>query len=112
VLPLLQQATYAMGQWNAWLEQGYPPSSWQVWLNQMVEVARFRSGGQAGIPDDDFYRAARRYAEGAGAPETVRQVIAFRHALSLRPPGDLRSLLLEAYVTTAEEQRAAAMRPR
>ena len=80
--PLLQQAAYATGRWHARLEQGHPPSSWQVWLNQMIEVAQFRSGGQAGIPDDDFYHAARRYAERADAPETVRQVIAFRHALA------------------------------
>ena len=26
----------------------------------MIGVAQFRSGGQAGIPDDDFYHAAGR----------------------------------------------------
>jgi hypothetical protein len=41
----------------------------------------------------------------------ARQVLDTLSRHSLRPPGDLRSLLLEAYVTTAEERWAAALSP-
>jgi hypothetical protein len=165
----VQQAAYLTDQWQAWLNEGRPPSSWQIWLNQMDQVSRFRSGGQAGAPDNEFYHATRRYTERMQAPETVRQVVAFRHALaawnfreasaaadrllpvvikerrwiladelldgavlaklhngdvpgarqafdtlsqfSTRGAGDLRTRLLQAYVTTAEKRRSAAMRP-
>ncbi len=167
--PAAQQAAYVMGQWHAWLDEGRPPSSWQIWLNQMDQVAKFRNGGRAGMADEAFYVEARRYADRMKAPEAVRQIVAFRHALagwsfreaasaadsilpvalkeqrwipadelrdgmvmaklhtgdvpgarmaldslghySTRNPGDLRSRLLQAYVTKAAERRATAMRP-
>ena len=46
-----------------------------------------------------------------GDVASARQVLVTLSRHSLRPPGDLRSLLLEAYVTTAEEQWAAALSP-
>jgi spermidine synthase len=167
--PDAQHAAYVTGQWQAWLDEGRAPSSWQIWLNQMDQVAKLRNGGRAGTPDTAFYEAARRYADRMQAPETVREIVAFRHALaawnfrvasaagsrimpvalaehrwipadelrdgmvmaklhtgdvagarqaldslgrySTRPAGDLRTRLLQAYVTKAEERRATAMRP-
>jgi predicted membrane-bound spermidine synthase len=166
---VVQQVAYLTGLWKAWLAEERVPSNWPIWLNQMDQVARIHHGGQAGVPDDAFYRAAGQYAERMRAPETVRQVVAFRHALagwdfgraaaaadrilpvvlaerrwipadelrdgavlaklhigdvsgarqvldtlarfSTRSPGDLRTRLLQAYVTTAEGRRSAAMRP-
>ncbi len=164
----VQQAAFVDQQWHASLSQERAPHSWQMWLNQMDQVGRFRHGGQAGIPDEEFYGAARRYAARMGAPEAVQQVLAFRHAIAgwkfpdaaaaadriipvalverrliaadelrdgavmaklhvgdvagarqvldtlarftVRGTGDLRTRLLEAYVTTAEQRRAAALR--
>ena len=80
--PAVQQAAYVVGQYEAWLNAGRAPSSWQIWLNQMQQVAQIRHGGSAGTPDEAFYQAARRYVEGVRAPETVRDIVAFRHALA------------------------------
>ena len=164
--PTVQQAAYVLGQWGAWMAEGRPPSSWQIWLNQMDQVAQLRGGGRAGTPDDEFYASAQGYAAKMKAPETVRQVVAFRHAIaawkfqdasaaadlilpvalkehrfipadelrdgavlaklhvgnvagarqtldtlqkfSTRGAWDLRTQLLEAYVTAAEKQKSAA----
>ena len=64
------------------MDEGKPPSSWQIWLNQMDQVAQVGSGGRAGMPDDQLYLAARAYAAKMKAPETVQQVVAFRHAVA------------------------------
>ncbi len=80
--PAVQQAAYIVGQWHAWMDEGKPPSSWQIWLNQMDQVAQVGSGGRAGMPDNQLYLAARAYAAKMKAPETVQQVVAFRHAVA------------------------------
>jgi hypothetical protein len=80
--PELQNAAFTTEQWNAWLEEGKAPSSWQLWLDQMLWVSRFRNGGQAGIVDQKFFGSAMRYAERLGAPATVRDVVALRHAMA------------------------------
>jgi spermidine synthase len=80
--PELQNAAFTAEQWDAWLAEGKAPSSWQLWLDQMLWVSRFRNGGQAGIADEAFFRAAMRYAERFEAPGSVRDVVAFRHAVA------------------------------
>ena len=166
--PALQQAAYVTDQWRAWMDQGQPPSSWELWLNQMDLVGRYWNAGRAGTADPEFYRAAQRYAERFRAPAAVLDVIAFRQGLgswdfrsastaadrllpvvlrekrwlspdelrdgtvmaklhtgdargarmaldtlrsfSTRPADDLRSRMLDAYVTTAEGRQATAAR--
>jgi hypothetical protein len=80
--PELQNAAFTTEQWEAWLAEGRAPSSWQLWLDQMLWVSRFRNGGQAGVADEGFFRAAMRYAERLDAPQPVRDVVAFRHAIA------------------------------
>ena len=80
--PELQNAAFTSEQWDAWLEEGKAPSSWQLWLDQMLWVSRFRNGGQAGVANEEFFRSAMRYAERFQAPQTVRDVVAFRHAVA------------------------------
>ena len=80
--PELQNAAYTAEQWDAWLAEGKAPSSWQLWLNQMLWVSRFRNGGQAGVANEEFFRSAMRYAERFRAPQGVRDIVAFRHAVA------------------------------
>ena len=80
--PELQNAAFTTEQWRAWLAGDKAPSSWQLWLDQMHWVSRFLNGGQAGIADEEFYRSALRYAERLQAPQPVRDVVAFRHAMA------------------------------
>jgi spermidine synthase len=78
----LQNAAFTTEQWDAWMEEGKAPSSWQLWLDQMLWVSRFRNGGQAGVANEGFFRSAMRYAERFQAPQTVRDIVAFRHAVA------------------------------
>jgi spermidine synthase len=80
--PELQNAAFTTEQWNAWLEEGKAPSSWQLWLDQMLWVGRFRNGGQAGVADEEFFRSAARYAERFQAPQPVKDIVALRHAVA------------------------------
>ena len=164
----LQQAAYQTDHWRARLNDGRAPGSWQLWLNEMWRVNRYWSGGLAGVADTAFFRSAQRYADRFDAPQAVKDVVAFRHALaawdfpaaagasdrllpvvvkenqwisgdelrdgavmaklhlgdaagarvaldslrrfSSRSADDLRSRMLEAYVTTAESRQATAAR--
>jgi predicted membrane-bound spermidine synthase len=80
--PELQNAAFTTEQWAAWMEEGKAPSSWRLWLDQMLWVSRFRNGGQAGIADEEFFRSAMRYAERLQAPAAVRDIVALRHAMA------------------------------
>jgi spermidine synthase len=80
--PDLQQVAYVTEQWRVWLEKDQPPSSWQLWLNQMDQVGRIWNAGRAGTTDEQFYAMARRYADRFQAPAPVKDVVAFRHALA------------------------------
>ena len=166
--PELQQAAYQTDHWRARLNDGRAPGSWQLWLNEMWRVNRYWTGGVAGVADTAFFQSAMRYADRFDAPQAVKDVVAFRHALagwdfptaagasdrllpvvakenqwisgdelrdgavmaklhlgdaagarvaldslrrfSARSPDDLRSRMLEAYVTTAESRQATAAR--
>lgn len=168
--PALQQAAYLTEQWRASIQRGQAPSSWQLWLDQMEQVGRYWNAGRAGTVDERFYEIAGRFAERFQAPEAVREVVAFRHAVaawnfpaaagaadrllpvvlrekrwigadelrdgavmaklhvgdakgarvaldtlrrySTRTPDDLRSRMLDAYVTAAEGRQQAAMQSR
>jgi hypothetical protein len=81
--PGLDQAWYLSTQFQAMLAGTRRPSSWQLWLDQMQAVALYRNGGVAGAPDDELYRDAARFAERFGAPQGVRDVIAFRRGIAV-----------------------------
>ena len=80
--PELQQAAYQTDHWRARLSDGRAPGSWQLWLNEMWRVNRFWSGGMAGVADTAFFHSARQYADRFGAPQAVKDVVAFRQALA------------------------------
>jgi spermidine synthase len=164
--PGATQAVYFARQWQAAL--GQAPTSWDLWVDQVSQVDRLRNGGTAGVTDPAFNAEVDRTMAKYGAPEPVKDVVAFRRgmaswdfpaasaaadrllpvamrehrwitadelrdgavfaklysgdlpgarhvldtlaAASVRKPGDLRSRLLAAYVTSAELQRAMAAR--
>ena len=78
----LQQAAHLTEQWHAWTEKGQPPSSWQLWLDQMDQVGRFWNAGRAGTTDGRFYQTAQQYVERFRAPAPVKDVVAFRGAVA------------------------------
>jgi hypothetical protein len=166
--PMSRDAVYRWKQWQATLASNQPPGNWELWLDQANTIDRLRNGGTAGVADEEFYASLNRVMQRYGAPQVVRDVVAFRHAIaawrfgdaveagerllpivtaehrwigadelrdglvmaelqqrdvagaqrrlyglarfSTRAPGDLRSQLLEAYVTTASEYQAKVAR--
>jgi spermidine synthase len=161
--PLSRDAVYRWRLWQATLSSNQPPGNWELWLDQANTIDRLRNGGTAGVADEEFYANLKRYMDRFNAPQIVRDVVTFRHAvaswrfaeaaeagerllpvvtsqrrwiggdefrdglvlahlhlrdaagaqrrfyqlapLSTRSPADLRSQLLEAYVTTAAESQ-------
>jgi hypothetical protein len=157
--PVGRSAVYRWRQWQASVAANQAPGNWELWLDQANSIDRLRNGGTAGVADEEFYTSLNRVMERYGAPQVVRDVVAFRHAIaawrfaeaveagerllpvvtaehrwigadelrdglvmaklhqrdvtgaqrrlyglarfSTRPPGDIRSQLLEAYVTAA-----------
>jgi spermidine synthase len=166
--PQARSAAYQWQLWQAALRSNEAPRSWDIWLNQANFMDKLRSGGTAGVADEEFYAGLYRYMDRHGAPEPARDVVAFRHGMaswdfakasaaanrltrfvtkqhpwigadelrdgvvlanlhlgntsgarwgldslarfSTRPPADLRTLLLEAYVKTAESRTTSARR--
>jgi hypothetical protein len=165
--PVSRDAVYRWRQWKTAMAADQPPGNWELWLDQANGIDRLRNGGTAGTADEEFYSGLRRVMDRYHAPQVVRDVVAFRHAIavwnfaeasaaaerllpvvmtehrwisadelrdglvfaklhlrdaagargklyglarfSTRAPGDLRSQLLEAYVTTASQyQRSVA----
>jgi hypothetical protein len=161
--PLSRDAVYRWRLWQATLSSNQPPGNWELWLDQANTIDRLRNGGTAGVADEEFYANLERYMDRFNAPQVVRDVVTFRHAvaswrfaeaaeagerllpvvtsqrrwiggdelrdglvlaklhlrdaagaqrrfyqlapLSTRNPADLRSQLLEAYVTTAAQSQ-------
>jgi spermidine synthase len=161
--PISRDAMYRWNQWQAAVGSDQPPGNWEVWLEQANAIDQLRNGGTAGVADESFYAGLFRVMDRYKAPQVVRDVVMFRHAiatwqfgdavdagerllpvvtsqrrwiggddlrdglvlaklhlrdaagaqrrfyqlapLSTRKPTDLRSQLLEAYVTTAAQSQ-------
>jgi hypothetical protein len=58
------------------------PGNWELWLDQANGIDRLRNGGTAGIADEEFYASLNRVMERYRAPQVVRDVVAFRHAIA------------------------------
>jgi hypothetical protein len=167
--PISREAMYRWNQWQAGISSDQPPGNWEVWLEQANAIDRLRNGGTAGVADESFYAGLYRVMDRYKAPQVVRDVVMFRHAiaawqfkdavdagerllpvvtserrwiggdelrdglvlaklhlrdaegaqrrlyqlasLSTRPASDLRSQLLEAYVTAAAQyQKSVAQK--
>jgi len=76
-------AAQAVFQWQQWrLGRDRAPSDWEMWTDQVNQVARSRNGGTAGVPDDAFYAEVQRTLDRFSAPPAARDVIAFRRDLA------------------------------
>jgi spermidine synthase len=75
--------------------------------DRLMPIVRRERGWIGG---DEFRDGAVMAKLQVGDAAGARQMLASLAELSSRPPGDLRSLLLEAYVATAESQKAMARR--
>jgi hypothetical protein len=80
--PVSRDAVYRWKQWQATLASSQPPGNWELWLEQANTIDRLRNGGTAGVADEELYTAINRYMDRFGAPQVVRDVVAFRHAVS------------------------------
>jgi predicted membrane-bound spermidine synthase len=78
---LVHQAIYQSSAWQSMIAEDRSPSSWELWLDQVNAVRQLRSGGTAGTPDEPFYAALARFMDRHDAPQSVRDVITFRHAI-------------------------------
>ncbi|MEO7986988.1 MAG: spermidine synthase [Gemmatimonadales bacterium] len=169
LVALAHQAIYQSTMWQAMLAADHRPSNWELWLEQANGVDRLRNGGTAGTANEAFYTELAAFMNRHNAPQPVRDVVTFRHAIaawnfaeaaaaadrllpvvlqehrwispdelrdglvfarlhlrdatgarqaldtlaqfSARPAGDLRSMLLGAYVRTLEAMPATATQP-
>jgi hypothetical protein len=74
------QAIYQWRAWRAALDR--PPTNWELWVEQAGQMARLRSTGTAGVPDDSFYADVQTVLDKFKAPAPVRDAIAFRRGLA------------------------------
>ena len=74
--PSAAQAVFLWQQWR--LGRSRAPSDWEMWTDQVSQVARYRNAGTAGVPDDAFYGDVQRTMDRFNAPAAARDVIAFR----------------------------------
>ena len=79
--PRAREATFALRQWETALGSTQPPTDWELWVQQMSTVDRYRGGSTAGVEADPQYHEEVRFIERHQAPEPVREVVAFRHAV-------------------------------
>jgi hypothetical protein len=80
--PRTREATFALRQWETALASPSAPSDWELWVQQMSTVDRYRGGSVAGVEGDPLYPAEHGFVERHGAPQAVRDVVAFRHAIN------------------------------
>src|SRR5204863_4243068 len=78
--PAAAQAVFLWQQWR--LGRDRAPSDWEMWTDQVSQVARNRNSGTAGVADDAFYADVQRTMDRFGAPTAARDVIAFRRDLA------------------------------
>jgi spermidine synthase len=78
--PLAAKAVFTWQQWRAGRERA--PSDWEMWTDEVEQVARLRNGGTAGISDEAFYGEVDRTMTRFGAPPPARDVVAFRRDLA------------------------------
>jgi spermidine synthase len=80
--PVSRDALFRWRQWQAAITSHRAPANWQLWLDQAGVMERITSGGMAGVADEDFYRGVRLVLERHAAPQPVRDVVVFRHAIA------------------------------
>jgi len=78
----LTQARYLMARWNAQLERGRAPEDWRTWLAEFDVVERLVHGAARGVADSAFFARVDAFLARAGAPDGVRDVVAFRRGLA------------------------------
>jgi hypothetical protein len=78
--PAAAQAVYQWQQWRMGRDRA--PTDWEMWTDQVSQVARNRSGGTAGVTDDAFYTDVQRTLDRFAAPAAARDVVAFRRDLA------------------------------
>jgi hypothetical protein len=59
-----------------------PPHDWHLWLNGVMLAEHDLHGGTAGVVDTSFYRDVQAFAATHGAPQPVRDALAFARALA------------------------------
>ena len=79
--PRSREATFALRQWETALASPQAPTDWELWVQEMSTVDRYRVGSSAGVEDDPLYHREVEFLERHHAPAPVREVVAFRHAV-------------------------------
>jgi len=68
--------------WRNMVMADEPPGDWLPWLEHFRRVEADRSGGIAGVPDDQLYGLALKYVEDQKAPNIVRLAVLYERALA------------------------------
>jgi spermidine synthase len=74
---LASSARYARWVFTLQLASSTPPTDWNLWMRDLVRAEQELHGGTAGVMDSAFYATVKRYVDRQGAPEPVRQALAF-----------------------------------
>lgn len=80
--PELASAVYRLRRLESMLVSDQPPGDWKLWLRDFAFVEADLHGGTAGVVEEGFYRAVRRYADAHAAPARLMDAIAFFHGLA------------------------------
>jgi predicted membrane-bound spermidine synthase len=80
--PVAGHALYQWQLWRAAQTAERSPGDWGQWLEQAGQVDRLRNSGTAGVADEGLYAAFATTVDRWGAPQPVRDVLAFRQGLA------------------------------
>ena len=75
----------ALFQWNVWqatMRSDLEPTSWERWLDEARAMDDIQGGGTAGTADEQFYTSLTRFMDRHHAPQSAKDVVAFRHGLA------------------------------
>jgi predicted membrane-bound spermidine synthase len=78
--PADAQAVFLWQQWR--LGRDRAPSDWEMWTDQVSQIAANRDRGSAGMADDAFYADVQRTMDRFGAPAAARDVVRFRRDMA------------------------------
>jgi spermidine synthase len=85
--------------WRDMVLANKPPGDWLSWIEHFRRVEENRSGGVAGVSDDDLYGLALNYVEAQKGPNIVHLAVSYQRALAAwdfnGASRDLELMLLE-----------------
>jgi hypothetical protein len=79
--PTAREAVFRWQGWNTTTSE-QAPTSWELWLERANQMDKLHNGGTAGTADKAFYGKLQRYMDRHAAPQSARDVVAFRQGIA------------------------------